>query len=127
MYASKQRHLLCQRKLRVCPPHGHSPSDCGGVCLKDDPAAMTTVYQPKRMSHAFQQTLPTARCTQNPSILYHPLSTVSSMASSTRSRFSSTVFFSTAPLHASDFEAAQADVVAQFCAYLLHVVESMQS
>lgn len=49
------------------------------------------------------------------------------MASSTRSRFSSTVFFSTAPLHASDFEATQAHVLAQLCDFLLHVVESMQS
>ena len=37
--AREQRHLLCQRDLRVCTPHGHPPSDCGGICLQDDPAA----------------------------------------------------------------------------------------
>jgi hypothetical protein len=73
---------------------------------------MATEYQPKHVSHACQQTLPATRCTQrSSSVLQHPLSTVSSMASSTRSRFSSTVFFSTAPLHASDFEATQAHVL----------------
>lgn len=35
---------------------------------------------------------------------HYPLSTISSIANKTRSRFSSTVFFSTAPLHMTDMQ-----------------------
>ena len=64
--ACEQRHLLCQRELRVCPPHGHPPSDCGGVCLQDNPAAIAKVYHPKRI---LQQALHEVCCSQKEIVL----------------------------------------------------------
>ena len=99
MQADMCAHLLSERHIRVRTAHGHPARDGAGVRLQDEPAASNTLGHPGYTEEQATRNDIVIRSAHTESTLKaHPPSTVSSMASSTRSRFSSTVFFSTAPL-----------------------------
>ena len=83
-------YLLCCDSI-LCTSHGHSARDHAGICFQYEPGP--AVISPRHYDSASQAV--------QHRVFTHPLSMISSIANSARSRFSSTVFFSIAPLQCS--------------------------